>query len=251
MSKGKHFAIYFFLTILALLLLFTIGHYEKKALTFPKVMFLKGNENLRALPSGSADSIKEIKDSYVIVHNVVHNETREEWAVVEFTDGVNPKYYGCIRLNRLSDRPYEPSDVCNTEAISKVSIGDGLEKALVKFGNQYEVIKSESGLNYSFNKNNGCVVALIDPKSYTIQAINVKVKGYKTNEGFQVGDKAIKALNSYQAKYPKTTERPLSDGRSIFELGDGYVIEFSYEPKELVEESVITGINFYYGGEKL
>lgn len=66
------------------------------------------------------------------------------------------------------------------------------------------------------------------------------------NEGFQVGDKAIKVLNSYQAKYPKTTERPLSDGKSIFELGDGYVIEISYEPKKLDDNSVITGINFYH-----
>lgn len=177
MSKWNRLALYFLLTILVVAFFYINRYYEKEAITFPKVMFLQGSENLRSLPYENADSLKKIEDAYVILHSEVHNNEGEAWALVEFCDGVNMKYYGYVKSIRLSARPHQPLYHCDKESISGVAIGDGLEKALVKFGNQYEVIKSEVGLNYSFNENNGCVVALIDSGSFTVRGISVNIKG--------------------------------------------------------------------------
>ena len=210
---------------------------------FPKVKFLKGSENLRISPDDNAESIKELKDVFVMILNVTHNNKGEKWAVVEFTDGINPKYHGCIKLNRLSDRPNKPLYVCNKETITGVAIGDNIEKAIIQFGGTYDVYKTQSGLSYSFNKGYEYLTAQIDPMSYTVKAIVVKECGYKIKEGFGVGDNAIQVLDYYQTKYKMNMDHNKSN--AIFELGDGYVIEFSYAPNELVQESVITGISLY------
>lgn len=214
---------------------------------FPKVMYLQGSENIRAFPDENSESKKEISDTYVIVHNVTHDNKKEEWAVVEFNDGINISYYGCIRLNRLSDRQNIAPYVCNKETVSGVAIGDGVEKAIVQFGNKYEVHKSEFGLSFLFDEESRDIVTQIDSKSYSVKAIIVNVSGYKTKERFQVGDNATKVLNFYKSKYEMNTDQLLFNGRSesIFDLGDGYVIEFKYEPKELTQESLITNIYLY------
>jgi hypothetical protein len=47
-------------------------------------------------------------NAYVLIHRVVLNDEREEWALVEFTDVVNMTNYGYLKLNRLSEKPYKP-----------------------------------------------------------------------------------------------------------------------------------------------
>lgn len=229
------------------------GFYEQEAIVVPKIMFLQGSESLNAFPYKEADSINEIKDTYVIIHTVVLNDEGEEWALVEFTDVVNMTNYGYLRLNRLNEKPYKPLYACNKEVISDVAIGDIVEKAVVQFGNKYETYKSESGWSYAFQKEKGYIAVFFDPISNTIEEINVTTAGYKTKEGYQVGDKAIKVLDSYKAKYEMNTGQHLFKNKpeSIFNLGDGYVIEFEYEPKELGEESVITRIRYcnIYNGD--
>jgi hypothetical protein len=60
-------------------------------------------------------------------------------------------------------------------------------------------------------------------------------------------------LDSYKAKYEMNTGQHLFKDKpeSIFNLGDGYVIEFEYEPKILGGDSVITRIRYYniYNGD--
>ncbi|KUO65813.1 MAG: hypothetical protein APF84_00725 [Gracilibacter sp. BRH_c7a] len=214
---------------------------------FPKVMFLKGNDIIRFFPDDKSDSIKEIKNTYVTVYNVINNAEREEWAIVEYIDEVNQKHHGYVMSERLSDRPNIPQYVCNQEAISDIAIGDGLEKAIIQYGDDYEVYKSEFGINYAFNKKNRDVITQIDPMSFTVKAIIVNSSGYKTKENFQVGHNAIKVIESYKSKYEMNTDQQLFNDRpeSTFDIGDGYVIEFNYEPKELGEESIITSISLY------
>jgi len=228
-------------------------YYEKEAITVPRVMYLNGEGSLKAFPYTNASSIKEIKDTYVIIHSVVFNEEKKEWALVEFTDFVNFNNYGYVELTRLSERPYTPLYSNDKEAISDIVIGDITEKAIVQYGSRYDTYKSEQGWSYCFNKENGYIVTVIDPISNTIKSIFVNASGFKTKEGFQVGDNAIEVIESYKSKYEMNSDQHLFSDRpeSIFDLGDGYVIEFSYEPEELGKESFITYIYLYniYDGD--
>lgn len=229
------------------------GYSEQEANMVPRIMFLQGDANLKAFPYVDADSINSIKDTYVIIHTLVLNEEQEEWALIEFTDVVNMTNYGYVKLNKLSEKPYTTKYICKTEAISGVAIGDIVEKAIVEFGEKYEVYKSELGWSYAFQRSNGYISVHFDPISNTIEEINLTVGGYKTKEGYQVGDNAIKVLNFYKSKYEMNTDSHLFNSRpeSIFHLGDGYVLEFDYEPKELTEKSIITNMRYYniYNGD--
>ena len=229
------------------------GYSELEQIMVPRVMFLQGSNSLKAFPYEDADSINTIKDTFVIIHTLVLNDEREEWALIEFTDVVNMTNYGYVKLNKLSEKPYKPQYICNKEAISGVAIGDIVEKAIVQFGDKYEIYKSELGWSFAFQKGNGYISVHFDPISNTIEEINLTVGGYKTKEGYQVGDNAIKVLNFYKSKYEMNTDEHLFNSRpeSIFHLGDGYVLEFDYEPKELSDKSVITNIRYYniYNGD--
>lgn len=229
------------------------AYFEQEANTVPRVMFLEGSENLKVFPYKNAESINKIRDTFVIIHTVVINDEREEWVLIEYTDVVNTNNYGYIKLDRLSEKSYTPLYICDKEAISEVAIGDIAEKAIVQYGDKYHIYKSELGWSYLFNKENGRIVVHIDPISNTVKGIDVSARGYKTKEGYQVGDNAMKTFDSYKSKYEMNTEQYLFNERpeSIFHLGDGYVIEFDYEPKELSEDSVITQICFYniYDGD--
>ncbi len=76
-----------------------------------------------------------------------------------------------LYIERLSNRQETPQYVCN---ISEGAIEDGLERAIIQFGDNYEVYKSEFGINYAFNKENRDIIAQIDPPSFTVKAIMFK-----------------------------------------------------------------------------
>jgi hypothetical protein len=225
-------------------------YYEKEAITLPRVMYFEGNGSLKVYPYINADTIKEIKDMYVIIHTVVLNENGEEWALVELTDYVNVKKYGYVELTRLTEKPYTPLNAGDKEVISDIGIGDTVEEAIVQFGSRYDIYKSEKGWGYSFNKENGYIFIEIDPISNTVKSIFVNADGHETKEGFQVGDNAMEVIKSYKSKYEMNTDHHLFTdlAESTFDLGDGYVIEFKFsstESEELTKESFVTYIYLY------
>ncbi|MCT4543765.1 MAG: hypothetical protein N4A63_09500 [Vallitalea sp.] len=216
------------------------GYYELENMDIPRAMYVKKDHSIiRNHPYEEAIKLQQIHKQYVIVHTLVTNENNEKWALIENPDvsysGHNN--YGYINFNQLEEREYTKYRRSSMESIGDIEVGDLVEEAILLFGRKHSTYKTELGLGYDFD---GGHIG-IDPISYTINSIAVNSPGYKTKEGVQVGDNEADVIKLYKEKYKMNENQALYEEHSetIFQLDDGYVIEFKSE------NGIISSISIY------
>lgn len=151
-----------------------------------------------------------------------------------------------FRMN-FEGEPYLQSDA---ESIADLEIGDTLRMVIDKYGRDFEVAFSDDGFepivmfqDFAFS---------IDVSSYCITELFLASDKYETKLGVKIGDNAMEAMDIYGAVYPSNEDGSIHPDypQTLFDIGDGYVIQFYTDTEELTESSIIIRINirsFWHG----
>lgn len=216
------------------------GYYELEQQDFPRYMYLTNPISLKMFPYDWAEDIMSIFPMYLVVHTIVINDSREQWALVECTEvGLSRRNsFGYVPLNALEKREYVDFPRCSKESIGDIEIGDKVEEVIMLFGSDYIIYKTEFGVDYVFED----ARVKIDPISNTVQSINIYDKGYQTKEGIEVGAD----IEEVKAIYGNNPEMEVSELYSNFpettyKLEGRYIIIFNIEDNKVVSIS-ITGM---------
>ncbi len=144
----------------------------------------------------------------------------------------------------------EPSFVCDVESFADLRIGDTLSMAIDKYGRDFEVNFSDDGFEpiVAFEE----VAFSINESNYCITELFLASDKYETHLGIKCGDNAIDSINRYSEVYKSNKDGSIHPEYPewLFDLGDGYVIQFYLDTEELTESSIITRMNlrnFWHG----
>jgi len=213
------------------------------------IRFSKEKQSLKIYAYDSSDDIGTVKiNQPVRILTIGYNDKLEEWALVEVINEIDSSIYGYVKTDTLEVKEYNPCISNKKESIDNISLGDHISKVFSKFGENYTIYKNEHGITYGYDN----TYFKVDKVSLTINELIVTKKGYKTSEGFQVGDNAKAVINYYKKLYKMNENKNLYPEypETIFNLGDNYVIQFDIDTVELTDSSIIKKIilrNINYG----
>lgn len=170
------------------------------------------------------------------------NNLDEKWALVEDLGSIAWNRYGYIKIEGLSDQvegkfDYDSIDV--KMKIGDIKIGEMKEKVISLYGTDYAVIKDGNGFLITYNDEEGIGLDItLDSRLSRVMGVRTNKEGYLTQEGFGVGDNALKVCNHYKTIYKYDFSEAL-----YFDLGDMYIMMIQVDTEELNEASKITRID--------
>ncbi|GMQ56845.1 hypothetical protein AN1V17_12390 [Vallitalea sediminicola] len=170
------------------------------------------------------------------------NNLDEKWALVEDLGSIAWNRYGYIKIEGLSDQvegkfDYDSIDV--KMKIGDIKIGEMKEKVISLYGTDYAVIKDGNGFLITYNDEEGIGLDItLDSRLSRVMGVRTNKEGYLTQEGFGVGDNALKVCNHYKTIYKYDFSEAL-----YFDLGDMYIMMIQFDTEELNEASKITRID--------
>lgn len=172
------------------------------------------------------------------------NNLDEKWALVEDLGSIAWNRYGYIKIEGLSDQvegkfDYDSFDV--EMKIGDIKIGDMKEKVISQYGTDYAVIKDGNGFLIAYNDEEGIGLDItLDSRLSRVMGVRTNKEGYLTQDGFGVGDNALKVCNHYKAIYKYDFTEAL-----YFDLGNMYMMMIQIDTEELNEASKITRIDIF------
>jgi len=211
------------------------------------------NEMNKGLISEYKDEIVELKsknESLVKENSKLQDESNEEIWNLQNESFQYMKSATFWEQGMRTSFKGEPYLVCKSESLASIHIGDTLGEVIEKYGNDFEVVFSDDGFEPVVVYDG--VSLSIGESNYCVTELFLATNKYETSLGVRVGDNAVVAIDNYKELYRSNedgsihTEYP----KWLFDLGEGYVIQFQIDTDELTENSVITSINlrnFYHG----